>query len=93
MNIKLNVNGDKVKYLARVKGEVIGSDTREDTALWMIEQNKPHRSDEFDGFPIAVNVSGVEYFFAGEWPLGAEKDALAGDEPSRPQRKRRTRGE
>ena len=43
MNIKLNAIGGKVQYLARVKGEVIGSDTLEDTALWMLQQDKPRR--------------------------------------------------
>ena len=93
MEYKLSVIGGKVRYLARVKNEVVGSDTLEDTALWMLQQDKPRRSDEFEGFPIAVKVGGTEYFFSGSWPLGAEKDALAGDEPARPQRKRRTRGE
>ena len=85
MNIKLNAIGGKVQYLARVKGEVIGSDTLEDTALWMLQQDKPRRSDEFEGFPIAVTVGGTEYFFSG----------VIEDEPkpARPQRKRRTRGE
>lgn len=85
MNIELKVINGKVKYLARVKGEVVGSDTREDTARWMIEQDKPYKSDEFRGFPIAVKVGGTEYFFEGiivEVP-----------KPARPQKKRRTRSE
>ena len=84
MNIKLHVVNGKVKYLARVKGEVVGSDTREDTAQWMIQQDTPRKSDEFDGFPIAVKVGGTEYFFEG---------VIEDDPKPKPQRKRRTRGE
>ena len=91
MNIKLHVVNGKVKYLARVKVprvgvEVVGSDTRDDTAQWMIQQDTPRKSDEFDGFPIAVKVGGTEYFFEG----------IIEDDPKpapRAQKKRRTRGE
>ena len=89
MKINLHVVNGKVKYLARVKVprlgvEVVGSDTRDDTAIWMIQQDTPRKSDEFDGFPIAVKVGGTEYFFEG----------IIEDEPKpRAQRKRRTRGE
>lgn len=80
MEIRLNVNKDgKVRYYARTKGQVVGSDTREDTARWILGQGTPSRSEEFPGYPIAVEVNGTEYFFEGEW---------IGEEP-KPRRKRR----
>ena len=36
---------------------------------WMLHEYKPHRSTEFEGYPICVKVDcGTEYFFEGEWP-------------------------
>lgn len=82
MEIKLKVIGGKVKYYARTNNQVVvGSDTREDTARWMLGQGTPSRSGEFPGYPVAVEVNGTEYFFEGEW---------IGDEP-KPRRKRRAK--
>lgn len=82
MEIRLNVNKDgKVRYYARTKKQTVGSDTKEYTARWILSQRMPSRSEEFPGYPIAVEVNGTEYFFAGEW---------IGDEP-KPRRKRRAK--
>lgn len=89
MNIKLNIVNGKVRYIARTKAQVVGSDTREDTAWWMLRQAKPQKSDEFPGYPIAVKVNGTEYFFSGEWLMGGAEDVLAEDAPK--PKKRRTK--
>lgn len=72
MNIKLNIVGGKVKYLNRHNGTVVGSDTSADNAWWIVQNGKVEKSDEFEGYPIAVKLNGNEYFFYGEW-LGEQK--------------------
>lgn len=80
MRIKLNEVGGKVKYFNRYRGNVVGSDTNTDTAWWLLGRGKPEKSDEFPGYPIAVKVGENEYFLAGEWLMGGDRDVL-GDDP------------
>ena len=83
MNFKLNSNNDgKVRYYLRQKnGQTVGSDTKLESAYWILKQGQPEKSEEFKGFPISVKTKdGDEYFFSGEWLMGGEKDVL-GDEP------------
>lgn len=79
MNFKLNETAGKVKYLNRMNGTVVGSDTAVDSALWMLREGKPEKSDEFPGYPIAVKMNGNEYFFSGEWLMGGAKDVLTNE--------------
>lgn len=66
---KLAAENGRVKYVMIQKSGLVGSDTREDSARWMLEQNKPFRSTILDGYPIGVRTEkGDEYLFAGEWP-------------------------
>jgi hypothetical protein len=95
MNFKLNEKNGKVKYLNRMNGTVVGSDTTLDSATWLLTHGKPEKSSEFEGYPIAVKMNGNEYFFSGEWMMGGAKDVLGEDkgieQPERPQKKRRTK--
>ena len=86
MRFKLNEVEGKVKYIAKQRWGNVGSDTSIDTANWMLKHGPVTKSDEFPGYPIAVMVGGTEYHFAGEWPLGGDKDIL-GDEPKKRKRK------
>lgn len=79
MNIKLNIVGGKVKYLNRHNGTVVGSDTSADNAWWIVQNGKVEKSDEFEGYPIAVKLNGNEYFLSGEWLMGGAKDVLGED--------------
>ncbi len=79
MNIKLNIVNGRVKYLNRLNGTVVGSDTSADSAWWIVENGKVEKSDEFEGYPIAVKLNGNEYFFSGEWLMGGAKDVLGED--------------
>lgn len=90
MNFKLNEKNGKVKYLNRMNGTVVGTDTTLDSATWLLAHGKPEKSSEFEGYPIAVKMNGNEYFFDGEWLMGGEKDVL-GDEPQKPQKRRRAK--
>lgn len=67
MNYKLKAIKGRVDYYMKQKSGLVGSNTPQDSAEWMLAQSKPHKSDEIDGFPIAVTIRGSEYFFAGEW--------------------------
>lgn len=68
MKYKLSTQNGKVRYIAKMKNQNVGSDTSIGTALWLLEQNKPFQSDEFPGYPVAVTTPhGDQYFFAGEW--------------------------
>lgn len=79
MNYILKSNNGRVKYIMKNKDGSVGSDTRLDSAEWMLRENKPFRSTEFPGYPIGVKVEcGTKYFFEGVWP----------DEPKK---KRRTK--
>jgi hypothetical protein len=84
MNIKLNEKNGKVKYLNRMNGTVVGSDTTLDFATRLLANGKPEKSSEFDGYPIAVKMNDNEYFFSGEWLMGGAEDVL-GEEPKKPQ--------
>lgn len=97
MNFKLNQNDDgKVPYMTKQKTGTIGSSAKIDSVYWIIDhaKGKPFKSEEFPGFPVAVTMeTGEEYYFSGEWLMGASEDAL-GDEkpaeqPEKPQKKRR----
>ena len=97
MNIKLNEKNGKVKYLNRMNGTVVGSDTTLDSATWLLAHGKPEKSNEFEGYPIAVKMNGNEYFFDGEWLMGGAEDVLT-NEPKEPEqskaaapKKRRTK--
>ena len=93
MNIKLNEKNGKVKYLNRMNGTVVGSDTALDSANWLLAHGKPEKSNEFEGYPIAVKMNGNEYFFSGEWLMGGAENVLGDDEPKKepekPHKKRR----
>lgn len=68
MNFTLNTNGGVVRYIVKQQKQVVGSSTKAGTAIWMIGQGSPYKSDEFPGYPIAVKEPhGDEYFFAGRW--------------------------
>jgi hypothetical protein len=58
-----------------------------DTALWMLRQGKPQKSNAYPGYPIAVTVRGDQYFFAGTWmddePPMRMKDAVCSNDYSR----------
>ena len=74
MEYKLMVRCGSVNYLMKQNGEPVGSKTTKDSAEWMLEQNKPFRSKEFEDFPIAVRTErGDEYFFEGVWPEPQKK--------------------
>lgn len=94
MNYKLNAQNGKVKYIAKQKGGNVGSDTSLDSAEWMLKEGKPHRSNEFPGYPIAVTVNGNEYHFAGAWEAEqsifteASQNGAEREELSRPRRRR-----
>lgn len=77
----LNSHNGRIKFIMKPKdGRIVGTDTRLDSAEWMLRENKPFRSTEFPGYPVGVKVEcGTEYFFEGDWP----------DE--KPKRKRRTK--
>lgn len=82
---KLDVQNGRVKYIMVQKFGPVGSDTREDSALWMLAQNKPFRSTTLEGYPIGVRTeNGDEYFFAGVWPQKRQKkrikDAVCGND-------------
>lgn len=59
-----------VTYIERTKPyKPHKRETRLEAARWMLDEYPPYRSDEFEGYPIAVkNSIGSEYFFEGEWP-------------------------
>lgn len=86
MNFKLNEKNGKVKYLNRMNGTVVGSDTTLDSATWLLTHGKPEKSGEFEGYPIAVKMNGNEYFFSGEWLMGGAKDVLGEDAPQNAQK-------
>ena len=87
MSYKLNVNGaGKVRYYVKQKSGYVGSDTRLDSALWLLKQGKPYKGDVFEGFQVTVKAAdGTEYHFHGEWLDEGEK-------PKRAPRKRRMKG-
>ena len=93
MNFKLNEKNGKVKYLTRINGTVVGSDTTLDSATRFLAKGKPEKSDEFESYPIAV-TNGNEYFFSGEWLMDGAKDALGDNVPQdktgNTQKKRKT---
>lgn len=91
MNYELRVHDGKVAYIARQKGEDVGSDARLDTMMWILQQGKPERSDEIPGYPIRVEVRGVAYYVAGEWLMGGGTDILSEDQPEKTQKKRRAK--
>lgn len=65
---RLDVQNGRVKYVMMQKCGPVGSDTRVDSARWMLENNRPFRSAAIEGYPIGVRTeNGDEYFFAGEW--------------------------
>lgn len=74
----------KVNYLMKQKDGPVGSATPLSTAEWMLEQNKPFRSTEYPGFPVAVKTeNGDEYFFEGTWDAPKrkrKKDAVCGND-------------
>ena len=71
MEYKLKSEGGQVKYymesVADRQTVRVGSDTKLDSAEWMLNEGKPYRSDEIEGYPIAVKMNGSVYFFKGEW--------------------------
>ena len=74
MEYKLMVRCGFVNYRMKQSGGAVGSKTELSNAEWMLEQNKPFRSKEFEDFPIAVRTErGDEYFFEGVWPEPQKK--------------------
>lgn len=74
MEYKLMVRCGSVNYLMKQNGEPVGCKAKQDSAEWILEQNKPFRSTEFADFPIAVKTQrGDEYFFEGVWPEPQKK--------------------
>ena len=83
MEYKLSVNNGLVNYLMKQNGEPVGCKTKQDSAEWMLEQNKPFRSTEYPGYPIAVKTeNGDEYFFEVTWdrPKRRKKDVVCGND-------------
>lgn len=70
MGYTLYSQNGRIRYIMKpIKGENVGTDTRLDSAEWMLHDNKPFRSTEYTGYPIGVKVEcGTEYYFEGEWP-------------------------
>ena len=69
MEYKLMVRCGFVNYLMKQNGEPVGCKTKLDSAEWILAQNKPFRSTEFEDFQIAAKTeNGDEYFFEGVWP-------------------------
>ena len=66
----LNVRNGHVRYIERTApGPTSVRETTLDAARWLIEDNPPFRSHEFEGYPIAVRTErGSEYFLEGVWP-------------------------
>ena len=81
MNYKLKSQNGRIRYMMKPKdGRIVGTDTRLDSAEWMLAHTKPFKSSEFPGYPIGARVEcGTEYYFEGEWM----------DEP--PKKRRRTK--
>ena len=92
MNYKLKETAGKVKYLNRYHGNVVGTDTSANNAMWILNQYKPEKSDEFPGYPIAIKAQNSEYFFAGEWLMGGSENVLT-DETQKPQKRRERKGQ
>lgn len=76
MNYRLNEKNGKVPYLTRMNKTVVGGETARESAEWILENGKPEKSGEFEGYPIKALVNGNEYFFSGEWLMGGAKDVL-----------------
>lgn len=87
MNCKLRAVNGRVRYVVHQNQQAIRSNTRVDTALWMLRQGKPQKSNAYPGYPIAVTVRGDQYFFAGTWmddePPMRMKDAVCSNDYSR----------
>ena len=87
MDYKLTSANGRINYIMKQESGPVGSNTRLDSAEWMLKENKPFRSTEFEGYPIGVKVEcGTEYFFEGEWPepqkkpKKRKKDAVCGND-------------
>lgn len=104
MSYRLNNVEGRIKYFVRGKNGTTGSTTRTDSAEWMLRENKPYRSDEFEGYPIAVDCNRNTYFFSGTWiepdetevepkvEVGQEEVSDADADPfQKPRRKRRVK--
>lgn len=81
MNFKLNEHNGMVGYLTRQNGAMVECKTKIESAEWTLDQCKPEKSGEFEGYPIKAVMNGNEYFFAGEWLMGGAKDVLGEDAP------------
>lgn len=64
---KLAEKDGRVRYFMGDAKNVTGSDTRIDSAEWMLKEGKPYRSNQIEGYPIAVECNGSTYFFEGSW--------------------------
>lgn len=68
---KLNVVDGMVTYIYQEHYkhgcfEVV-SRTSTEAADWLLDNGKPYKSNEYPGYPIAVNMNNNEYYFAGTW--------------------------
>lgn len=86
MNYKLTSQNGRINYIMLQQTGPVGSETRLDSAEWMLAQNKPRKSKKFDGYPIAVKVNGADYFFPGEW---VEEQNVENVKPDRNKSKKR----
>ena len=85
MNYNLKVRNGKVRYYMRQKNELVGSDTRLDSAEWMIEHGEVSMSSEVDGFQLEVKVGKDTYYFE----LDAECELAEKNELNRRKRARK----
>lgn len=63
----LNATNGHVRYALKQKSGTITGETTLDAAKWMLDENKPFRTIEMDGYAIGVDVNGARFFFDGEW--------------------------
>lgn len=87
MDYKLRPNNGKIRYITKQISANVETETQLSSAEWMLNEGKPFRSDEFEGFPVGVEINGTKYFFAGEWPVAPKKrktrrkkDAVCGND-------------
>ncbi len=87
MEYKLRSINGRIRYITKQDNANVEAETSLNSAEWMLNEGKPFRSDEFEGFPIGVEVNKSLYFFAGEWPVEPKKrrkrrikDAVCGND-------------
>ena len=79
MDYKLKSQNGRIRFVTRQYGANICHETRLDSAEWMLNEYKPYKSTEFEGYEVGVRVAdGNEYFFEGTWnkPRRRKKDIV-----------------